>query len=144
MYFNENTIDMIKGIFVTIEQNLNVSVTLIIILMVVLVILQFLFIGLCGFVGIIYGNAYNDKKLAKTFVLGVGSYFVLNFGILLVFLILAIFDEGIKSMFFNSNGKIEYSSGILMLITGSVLYIIYITVLYYLCKKELNSGINID
>ena len=35
MYFNENTIDMIKGIFVTIEQNLNVSVTLVIILMVI-------------------------------------------------------------------------------------------------------------
>lgn len=144
MYYNENTIDAIKNMFSILESSVNGSVALLIVLGVILIILQFMFIGLCGLNGIVYGYAYNDKKLSKSLVLGVGSYFCFNIVTILVFLFLGIFDDGIKNMFFNANEKVEYTSMIVLLIAGALLYCVYITVLYVLSKKKLDKGINID
>lgn len=144
MYYNKGTVEFIKNLFVMLENILNSSIVILIICVIMLIILQFIFIGLCGLTGIIYGYSYNDKKLVKSLLFGIGGYLSFNVITLLLFLLLSTFNDGIKSMLFNSTTKLQYSSIMTMIICGIGLYVVYIIILYILGRKKIIKGINID
>lgn len=144
MYLNENTITFIKNTINILSTNLDASIALIIILLSLLVIIEVIFIVFCGFFGIIFGNSYNNKKIAFTLIYGFGSYVLMQIISLLIFIIISLFNEDLFNILFNGVETVEFSLFKVIVVFVTILYVIYCIILYYFSNKKLSKGINID
>ena len=145
MYLNKDTIEFLKITFNIISNSLNGSVTLLIILMVIVIFLEFVFIMLCGYFGIVFGYSFNKKKLVKSFIFGYISFFIASIFSLLVFLFSSIFVKEIYDLIFTTNiPELTFGLGIGIMLVGTVLYLLYILGIYLIINKKLNKGVNVD
>lgn len=144
MYLSKNTIEVVRSLFSMLENFSEGSGVLILILVFVLLFVEFLFIILCGFFGIIYGHSFDSGKLAKSFMFGFITYGVVNTVSLVVMIITALFSQDIFDVMFNQAQTINMNTFIILMIISLSLYVIYSVVLFVLSSKKLSKGINIE
>ncbi len=139
---NEDTWIILKQ---SLEQSaiyFNSSVFSFIFVMIITIFFEFLFMMMCGILGIIIGHKSNNLKIVKSILIGFVIYMILSSMSIGVLFIAGLLNSDIMSLFNN----IEVSSNALksMMLVGTLVYGIYNLGIYFIGNKLLNKGVNVD
>lgn len=144
MYLSKNTIEVVKNLFSMLEDFYDGSALGILILVLILLFVEFLFIILCGFFGIIYGHSFDNGKLAKSFMVGFITYGIVNTVSLVVMMSSSLFSKDIFNIMFNQAETLKVNTFIVLILISLSLYVIYSIILFVLSNKKLSKGVNIE
>lgn len=114
------------------------------------VLTQYLYATMCGFAGIIINNKSSNHRNIRAIICGFAVYLLGIFIMLGCFLIWSTFDGGIHAMIFSGaasqtvsaltgEGYIEKA-----LVGIGIIYIVLITILYFVNRKLISDGVNLD
>ena len=134
-FYNESLINYIKESMQIVATTLNSSITKILLIL--------SFILMVGITGIIKGHEANNGKVIKS-VLYSGIYWMSFSALSLLIVYLISLANKDMNVLFTGAGVISYSALKLFLLLVIIIYTIYIIVLYFISKHELNKGVNID
>lgn len=118
------------------------SVFSLLFVMIITIFFEFLFMMMCGILGIIIGYSSNNLKTILSIIIGFLIYNVLasvSVGALFLF---GLMNSDIMTLFNN----VTVSSSILksMMLVGVLVYAIYNIGIYFIGNKLLNKGVNVD
>lgn len=118
------------------------SVFCFIFVMVITIFFEFLFMMMCGILGIIIGHRFNNLKIVKSIVIGFGIYIISSAMTVGILYIAGLLNSDIMSLFNN----IDVSSNALksMMLIGILVYAVYNLGIYFIGNKLLNKGVNVD
>lgn len=118
------------------------SVFSFIFVMIITIFFEFLFMMMCGILGIIIGHKSNNLKIVKSILIGFVIYMILSFMSLGALFVAGLLNSDIMSLFNN----IEVSSNVLksMMLVGIFVYAVYNLGIYFIGNKLLNKGVNVD
>lgn len=120
----------------------NSSVFNLIIIMILTIFFEFLFMMLCGILGIIIGHKSNDHKLVKSVLIGFVIYAFLSVLSVGVLYLAGIINPDLMGVF---NSTLVSSTALKkMLLIGIILYLSYNIIIYLTGNKLLNKGVDID
>lgn len=111
---------------------------------------QILYGIMCGYTGIIIGNRAKARNNFRALVCGLAVYLLGVFVMLGCFLIWSTFDDGIHAMLFTSmtsqSAKVLSGEGFInKALTGAgIVYVMMIAALYFIDRKFLTDGVNVD
>lgn len=108
--------------------------------MIITIFFEFLFMMMCGILGIIIGHKSNNLKIVKSILIGFAIYMILSFMSLGALFVAGLLNSDIMSLFNN----IEVSSNALksMMLVGILVYAVYNLGIYFIGNKLLNKGVN--
>ena len=142
-YYTKDNWLLLKELINNITIGLNFNTTLFVISFVLVIFLELFNAIQCGFLGIILGHKQNNNKIAYSVLFGFITYLLSQSVVLLMTYIIGLFNPSIMNLF-KSNILLDTSSLKLLILLAIILYIIIITLINILCKKEFNKGVNIE
>ena len=142
-YYTKERWSLLTGLLTGISKGLNTNNTVLIISMILVVFLEIFNAIQCGFLGLILGNKRNNKKMAFSILFGFIAYLVSQNMALLLAYIVGLFNSDIMSLFKN-DAVINAGSIKLLMFLAIILYLIIIFILSVICKKEFNTGVNVE
>lgn len=118
------------------------SVFSFIFVMIITIFFEFLFMMMCGILGIIIGHKSNNLKTVKSILIGFVIYMILSSMSLGALFVAGLLNSDIMSLFNN----IEVSSNALksMMLVGILVYALYNLEIYFIGNKLLDKGVNVD
>ena len=118
------------------------SVFSFIFVMIITIFFEFLFMMMCGILGIIIGHKSNNLKIVKSILIGFVIYMILSSMSLGALFVAGLLNSDIMSLFNN----IEVSSNALnsMMLVGILVYALYNLGIYFIGNKLLDKGVNVD
>ena len=121
----------------------NSSVLSFLITMAVTIFFELLFAVFAGILGIILGHKTNNMKMLKSMLFGFISYMIPSILTIVGIFIIGLFNSEVMDLFNNITG---FSTEAIktVAIGGIAMYATYITIYYFLGKKILEKGVNID
>ena len=134
---------LLKDYIGTITTNLDFNTTLFVISFMTVVFLEIFNAIQCGFLGLILGHKRSNYKIGFSVLFGFIAYLVAQSLVLLLTYISGFFNENIMNLF-KSTILLDTKSFKLLVILAIVLYVIIISLMMLLCKRELNKGVNIE
>lgn len=142
-YLNSENIEFLKNSIEATAVYFNSSVSSFLITIAVTLFFELLFAVFAGILGIILGHKSNNMKMLKSILLGFVSYMVPSALTLVGIFVIGLFNSEVMNLFNNLAG---YSTEAIKIVLfgGIVMYATYITVYYFLGKKLLQKGVNID
>lgn len=142
-YYSYDNIELLKSMIIPLINILNSSMINIIIVLVFIFFLELFSALMCGYLGIIIGHRFNNKKVFYSIVFGFISYIVTQLIVLGVIFIIALFDNGIMALFTSNN-----ISNLKVLNTLSyttiTLYLGLIIINAIFSIKIFKKGVNVD
>ena len=139
---NRDTWEIIKY---TLEQSavyFDSSVSSLIIVITVTIFFEFMFMILCGFLGIIIGNKYNNLKIIKLVIAGFLIYILFSVMLLGILYIAGFVNSDIMDIF--NNTLVSFNTLKSTMFVGIVIYLVYNIAIYFIGNRLLNKGINVD
>ena len=112
--------------------------------MILTVILEIIYMSYCGIMGILLGNSSNNNKTLKSVFIGISLYFIMQLLILGIIYIIGFFNSDISLLFKEYTSTIMDSSFKTLISIVDILYLIIITILYFIGKKIFNKGVNVE
>ncbi len=98
----------------------------------------------CGFFGIILGHKRNNGKVAYSVLFGFIIYLVAQTIILGLVFIYGLFDPSVMELFKTATINVDVEAFKTLAVLSSVLYLVIIYIMYFLCKKTLSKGVNVE
>ena len=144
MYYSKENMTMLKNALNILSSTLDISVIGFLLLVVLVILEEVVFIIFSGFLGIIIGYSFNNKKLLKAFLAGFIVYIVFSMASLLIIMFISLFSDGLYNIIFSQNQAVDFKLLKLMIIIAAIIYLIYNILLYFLMNKKLNKGVNLD
>ena len=137
-------IDAIKDLYKTIADIFGNSMTnMLIVSVVLLVYLEVLFMTLSGITGMIKAHKSNSAKVLRTIIYGLIIYAVLSVLVFVIFYIIAQSNPSMKELY--TKGALPSPEAFQTLIFSAVIiYAVYDIALYFICKRMLNKGVDVD
>ncbi len=114
----------------------------ILILGIVLIILEFFSMIQSGFLGIVIGHKANNKKMIKSFFVGLMLYGFISAASLIILFIISKFNSNINELFVSNIPSVETIK--ISFIVGFLIYLGFNIVYYLLGKKLFEKGVNVD
>ena len=108
--------------------------------MILLVLLEIVYFMMAGIFGIVVGYNSNSHKVIKSIVVGIGSYSILS---AISFAILVAMSKSIDFEIV-SDGFPSLSALKIVGLTFIIIYLIYNLIYYFVSKKILSRGVNIE
>ena len=142
--YTTDTWDLIKDYINTITTGFNMSTTFFIIMAILIIFLEIFNAIQCGFYGIILGYKKNTGKVAYSVLFGFIIYLIAQLIILGLVYVYGLFDPTVMALFKTGTINIDVNAFKVLSIVSSILYLIIITIMNILCRKELNKGVNIE
>ena len=127
----------------SITTGLDFNATLFVISFLTIVFLEIFNAIQCGFLGMILGHKKNNNKMAFSVGFGFAAYLLAQSLVLALIYIVGLFNESIMDLFKNTI-LLDTGSFKLLVILSIGIYILIITLMNIICKKELNKGVNIE
>ena len=121
----------------------NSSVSSFLITIAVTLFFELLFGVFAGIMGIILGYRSNNLKVVKSIVYGFVIYIITSMLSLVVMLIIGLFNPDIMNLF-NTVNVVDINAIKSVLYIGIILYTAYIVAYYFIGKKLLNKGVDVD
>lgn len=142
-YHSKDTMEGLKLALTSISSTMGMPTSIFVIIFVGIVFLEFVFMLISGYIGIILGHRSNNMKIIKSVIFGFIAFMVMSMTSILLLFMVALVNGEIMNLF---NTLEQPSADTLrsLLIGGMVLYVVYIAIYYGLGKKLLNKGVNID
>lgn len=143
MYYSKENLEAIKQALKIFSSMYNSTVLEFIGIVFIAFFLEMLALLLIGYTGIILGHRINDNKLAYSIIIGFVFYIITQIITLLSFFIIGLFNNNIMKVFTTSNGA-NINVIKVIIFAGIILYIIYNFIYYFIDKKVLAKGVNVD
>lgn len=142
-YYSKENLELLKNLLLPLANILNIDLIKLILILIFVVFLELFSIIMSGYLGIIIGHKFNNKKVLLSVVFGFMVYSITQICVLLIILIYGLFNNDILSMFTSSN--INDISLLLKLCYLSILsYLVLIIVNMFISIKVLKKGVNVD
>ncbi len=141
VYLNDATFEELRLMYDSLVQAYNgVAAVVFIIGLVLIILLEMINAMMCGIFGIVVGHRYNDSKIIKSILIGLVSYIVLASFTVIVLNVIStnLLDEVV------TNGFPSINTLKVMGFTALGLYTAFIIGFYFISKKLLNKGVNVD
>ena len=142
-YYTKDNWTAITNFVKNITTGLNLNTVLFVISIIIVVFLEIFNAIQCGFLGIILGYKINHNKIAFSVLFGFITYLLSQSLVLLLIFIVGLFDKSIMSLFTN-NVIVNTNSFKLLILLSIIFYLIVIVLMYFICKRELNKGVNVE
>ena len=141
VYINKDTIDYIKMMWNSlVEAYNNFFAVGFIVGFVLIIALEILYIMMAGIFGIVVGHCFNNFKMIKSIVAGIGSYFFLSgVSLIVVFLINSFIEYDMIGNGFPSKNYVG-----IMGVVAILIYLIYNLIYYFISRKIFNRGVNVE
>ena len=143
LFIGNDKMDLIKNIFDALKamfgSNTSISIIISFIIMIVLEVMEMLQFGVFG---IILGHKSNSGKIIKAIVIGVVSYNMTQTLMLGIIYIISMFNSGLGELF--KTGMPSSNSMILFVYIAMSLYILFNIILYFLNRKLISKGVDVD
>lgn len=141
VFLNKDSIDSIKIMWNSLVDAYNTLFAVgFVIGIILLIALEIIYMMMSGILGLTIGHCFNNFKILKSIIIGIGSYFLLSTVSLTTIIIIGkaidydIIGNGFPSM--NYIGIIG--------ITSLLIYGIYDIAYYLVAKKVFNKGVNVE
>ena len=141
-YYSKENIELLKNSLNLVASIYESSITSLILQIFTLIFLEFTFILLTGYIGIILGHKTNNNKMLKSCLYGFLVYMALSIIILLVIYISGLFNSDIMSIFKSTTFTLSVFKTVLLI--AMITYFILIVLEYIIGLKTVNKGVNID
>lgn len=105
--------------------------------------LEMVFTLLIGYIGIILGHRANNNKMVKSVLWAIGLYFGSQACILLILFVVGFFQQNIMNLFTSAN-QIDVQAIKTIMYVGIGIYLVYLTIYYFMGKKFFEKGVNIE
>lgn len=142
-YYSKENIELLKLGVQTIASNYNITVINLLLLITFVLFLELLFIVLVGYVGIIIGHKFNKNKILKSIIVGFALYIITQIITLVFVYIFGLFNPSIMNLI-NTTDVIDVNAMKTVMYVAILIYFLYILFYYFLGRKHLESGVNID
>ena len=142
-YYSETNMEILKSMLELAATTYNTTVLNLLLLVAIVIFLEVLYALLIGYVGIILGHRTNKNKMARSIVIGFVLYFVLQSLTLGLMAIYGLFNPEIMNLI-NTKDIIDIEAIKLTMYAGIGIYVVYAIILYFVGKKYLNKGVNIE
>ena len=143
-YYTKENWTGITNFIKNITTGLNMSTIFFVIMFIIIVFLEIFNAIQCGFLGMIIGHRFNSNKILYSVVFGFVAYLVAQTLILILLFIFGLFDPSIMELFKTSTINIDVNVFKTLTILSTVLYLIIIFTMRFICIKLLNKGVNVE
>ena len=143
-YYTKENWAGITNFIKNITTGLNMSTIFFVIMFIIIVFLEIFNAIQCGFLGMIIGHRFNSNKILYSVVFGFVAYLVAQTLILILLFIFGLFDPSIMELFKTSTINIDVNVFKTLTILSTVLYLIIIFTMRFICIKLLNKGVNVE
>lgn len=140
VYLDKSMIIQIKNIFN------DKNVAFIFMSFIITAILEMIYMIYCGTLGILLGHKSNNNRMVRSVFIGIGLHFVIQFILFGIVYGIGLLNSDINSLFTNTlNNDIKLESAVkLLVIIVNIVYVLFITAMYYLGKNIFKKGVNVD
>lgn len=143
-YYTKDNWTVITNYIKTITTGLNMVTIFFVIMFIIIVFLEIFNAIQCGFLGIIIGHRKNNNKIAYSVLFGFIAYLVAQILILSLVFIFGLFDPSIMELFKTGTKSIDVNSFKTLTILSTILYLLIIGIMRFICIKLLNKGVNVE
>lgn len=141
-YYSKENLDILKSTLELAATTYNTTIIKLLLVIFLVVFLEITFIILVGYTSIIIGHKSNKNKMVKTLIIGFGLYTLTMCLTLLIIYIFGLINNDIMNIITTNTANIN-AIKIVMLLAVAI-YLIYNLIYYYIGKKVLEQGVNID
>lgn len=142
-YYSEINMQALKGFLELAASTYNTTVLNLLLVVAIVIFLEIVYALLIGYVGIILGHKSNKNRMARSIVIGFILYLVLQTLTLGLIAFYGIFNPDVMNLI-NTTDIVNIEAIKSVMYAGIGIYVVYIVILYFLGKKELNKGINVE
>ena len=142
-YYSEANMEALKALLEIAASTYNTTVLNLLLLVAIVIFLEIVYGLLIGYVGIILGHKSNKNRMARSIVIGFILYFVLQALTLVLIAVYGIFNPDVMNLI-NTTDIVNIDAIKTVMYLGIGIYVIYIIFLYFLGKRELNKGVNVE
>lgn len=142
-YYTKERWLMVKGFVNNITTGLEFNTLVFVICFLAVIFLEIFNAIQCGFLGIILGHKMNNNKIGFSVLFGFLAYLLSQSIVLFLVFVVGLFDSSIMDLFKN-NIILSTHSFKLLIALAIALYLLIITIMNILCKKQLSKGVNVE
>lgn len=142
-YYSQSNMDLLKEILEVAANTYNTTIINLLLVISFLLFLEIVFIILVGYIGIIIGHKSNKNKMLKSIITGFILYmFTSAFTILIIYFV-GLLNTNVMNII-NTTDIANIEAIKYVMIAGTVIYLVYNIAYYFIGKKQLEKGINVD
>jgi len=142
-YYSEANIETLKIVLELAASTYNTTVINLLLLVALVIFLEIMFIVLIGYDAIIVGYKSNQNKMPKTIIIGFGLYMITQVITLGAIFVFGLFNPSVMNLI-NTTDIINIDAIKSVMYAGIGIYMVYIIFYYFLGKKLLEKGVNVD
>ena len=142
-YYSEVNMEILKTLLELAASTYNTTVVKLLLLVAVVIYLEIMFMLLIGYTGIILGYKSNKNKIIRTLVYSFILYMVTQVATLVVIYIYGLFNPSVMNII-NTTDIVNIDAIKTVMYVGIGTYVVYIIFYYFLGKKQLEKGVNVD
>ena len=135
--------EVLKSLLELAASTYNTTVLNLLLLVAVVIFLEIVYALLIGYVGIILGHKSNKNRMARSIVIGIILYFVFQGATLGLIAIYGLFNPDVMNLI-NTTDIVNIEAIKSVMYAGIGIYVVYSVILYWLGKRHLNKGVNIE
>ncbi len=140
IYLDKSSIESIKAMWDSLVAVYNLPFAIAFIVgFILIIVLEIIYMMMCGILGITIGHRFNNHKMLKSILIGIGSYGLLSVvSLIITFIITKFVDTAVVNGF----PSMSYIGS--MGITALIIYTVYDIIYYLIAKKVFNKGVNVE
>lgn len=142
-YYSKENLDFLKQMLELTANTYDTTVINICLSFSFILFLEMVFIILIGYVGIIIGHKSNRNKMVKSIITAFGLYMGTNILTLGIIVLMGVFNQEIGNLM-KTNSMIDTEGIKFLLVVAILVYAVYNVFYYWLGKKQLEKGVNVD
>ena len=142
-YYSDANMEILKGFLELAATTYNTTVLNLLLLVAAVIFLEIVYTLLIGYVGIILGHKSNKNKMVRSIIIGFILYLVFQGLTLGLIAVLGLFNSDIMNLI-NTTDIVNVEAIKSVMYVGIGIYVVYSIILYYLGKRHLNKGVNVE
>ena len=142
-YYSEANMEALKAVLEIAASTYNTTVLNLLLLVAIVIFLEIVYALLIGYVGIILGHKSNKNRMARSIVIGFILYFIFQALTLGLIAFYGLFNPDVMNLL-NTTDIVNIEAIKSVMYAGIWIYVVYIILLYFLGKRELNKGVNVE
>ena len=142
-YYSEANMEVLKNLLELAATTYNTTVLNLLLLITIVIFLEIVYVLLIGYVGIILGHKSNKNKISRSIIFGFILYFLfqgLTLGLIAVY---GLFNPGVMNLI-NTTDIVNVEAIKSVMYVGIGIYVAYSALFYWIGKKFLNKGVNVE
>ena len=143
MFYSKENLELLKGLLLPMVDLYDVNMLAIILAFLFILFLEIANTLQCGFTGIILGHRENHAKVGYSVLYGFVAYMITQGVLVAIVFAIALFNENFMNLFV-TNGVIDIQTLKIVVYMTMAVYTLFLIVGYFVNKKLLEKGVNVD